>query len=292
LAAASDLENFDSFLLELRHSVGSSHPHLTELFDVFAQEARFGRSWLASSLLGLPSGSELLEVGGGLMLLSVQLQREGYQVTALEPIGVGFSSFLELQGLVLKFATSAGCAPSVLPLRVEDFELKSCFDFAFSINVMEHVSNVPLALANVVTALKSKCTYRFLCPNYVFPYEPHFNIPTLLSKSLTERVFKNQIFSSTRVSDPVGMWASLNWISVRFVAREVAKIKDCAVRFERTILRDMFLRVVDDEQFAERRSAWVKSFSKLLVQSRLHHLLALLPASFLPLMDCSVTRKH
>ncbi len=222
------------------------------------------------------------------MLLSVQLQREGYQVTALEPIGAGFSSFVELQSLVLKFATAAGYAPAVLPVAVEDLEIKGVFDFAFSVNVMEHVTSVNHALANVLSALKPGRSYRFTCPNYAFPYEPHFNIPTLFSKKLTERLFRVQIFNSRRVADPVGMWASLNWISVRSVSRAIEGIPGGVVRFERAILRDILVRVVVDDQFASRRSGWVKIFARLIVQCRVHHLLTRLPASLSPIMDCSV----
>ena len=290
MAVDPSSHSFDGYLIDLRHALSVDHSYLLDLYDVFAQEARFGRRWLDTSLSTLPKGSEILEVGGGLMLLSAELQREGYEVTALEPIGVGFSAFTELQELVVAFARHRGHAPTVLRLRVEDLDVKGSFDFAFSVNVMEHVDSVPKALIKVIDALRQPGIYRFTCPNYAFPYEPHFNIPTLFSKALTEHIFSRNIFNSSRVADPAGMWASLNWISVRTISRALAATPGGEARFDRTILRDTLLRVTADEQFASRRSSWVRGLAQLLVACGVHHMFARLPASVLPIIDCSVSR--
>jgi hypothetical protein len=85
----------------VRRAVRRDAPQLERSFDVFAQEARAARAWLAPSLQRLAPGAEVLEVGAGLMLLSCQLAKEGFALTALEPIGQGFSSFSELQRIVL-----------------------------------------------------------------------------------------------------------------------------------------------------------------------------------------------
>ena len=283
-------DGFDGYLIDLRSALSVDHPHLLNLYDVFAQEARFGRRWLAASLASFPKGIAVLEVGAGLMLLSAELQREGYEVTALEPIGMGFSSFAELQELVIEFSRQRGHAPAVLRLAVENLDVERSFDFAFSVNVMEHVGNVPRALVNVIAALRPAGIYRFTCPNYAFPYEPHFNIPTLFSKALTAHVFNRSIFNSSRVADPAEMWASLNWISVSMISRVVAGIPGWDARFDRAILRDTLLRVVIDEQFASRRAFWIQGLARLLVGCGAHHLFACLPASVLPIVDCSVLR--
>ena len=78
--------------------------HLLEIFDAFADEARYGRR-----LLGISLGrGRILEVGGGLMLLSAALQSEGFGVMAIEPLGSGFSAFHELQAIVLAHAVACG----------------------------------------------------------------------------------------------------------------------------------------------------------------------------------------
>lgn len=280
----------ETFLNELRQSLADDSPHLLELFDIFAQEARAARRWLAPNLDHLPAGSPILEVGAGLMLLSCELQREGYSVTALEPIGAGFFMFRELQGRVLTFAAHRGIKPQVLSLPVENLEIQSYFRFAFSVNVMEHVGNVPAAIGRIGNALAVGGEYRFTCPNYWFPYEPHFNIPTLFSKRLTGIVFAGIIGVSKRVSDPLGTWESLNWISVYQIRKTVSRLKG----FRLTFCPDQVVRTLErvgtDMEFASRRSASMRKIVNLSVRLGLHRLAGLIPTLFQPIIDCCVSR--
>jgi len=280
----------EALLCQLRECLEEPHSHLLELFDAFADEARYGRRLLASSLRRLPRGARILEVGGGLMLLSTALQCEGFEVTAVEPVGSGFSAFHELQAIVLAHAVACGHAPQVLRQRVEDIDLESQFDFAFSINVMEHVDDIDLTIRRVLEALRGTSAYRFTCPNYLFPYEPHFNILALPSKALTGKLMRRWIDQSTRVYDREGMWASLNWITVPRVRRAVRAIPCARLQFHSEILSDILERVVHDDRFAARRSLWIRRLVTLAVAVGMHRLLAKLPASLLPVMDCSVER--
>ena len=284
------LELLNSFLEELREILSDKHTHLLELFEAFAEEARFGRRWLSASLARLPRRARVLEVGGGLMLLSTGLQREGFDVIALDPIGTGFSAFTELQTIVLAHADKRGWAPTVLRQRAEELTDTDEYDFAFSVNVMEHVDDVDCTIKRVVAALKDSANYRFTCPNYLFPYEPHFNIPTLFSKRLTAHVMGSCIFDSARVTDPAGMWASLNWITVHQVRRTVGTIPMARVKFHREIMSTTFERVVYDKKFAARRSQWLRRLVTLFVFTRLHLVLDMLPASLLPIIDCTVLK--
>lgn len=288
MAAEHEFKALEQLLGDLKAHVETHYPHLGSLLLRFSDEARFGRRWLKDSLFELPKSACLLEVGGGLMILSTSLQNEGYSVTVLEPIGVGFSAFSELQKVVLNFATQRGIAPTVVPVKVEAASFSAIFDLAFSINVMEHVEDVDAAIHRVVHALKRGADYKFICPNYRFPYEPHFNIPTLFSKRVTEIAMRNRIFNSAVVSDPKGTWESLNWISVPRVRRVVEKMPCVESHFDRAILSSTFERVVNDPEFAARRSRWVTVVATLLVKSRLHKFFALLPASAQPIMDCTV----
>jgi len=278
------------FLHELRQSLAVNAPHLLDLFDVFAQEARVARCWLSSSLDRLPSGSPVLEVGAGLMLLSSELQREGFSVTALEPIGDGFSMFRELQVHVLAFAAHDGFEPRVLPLAVEDLDARNGFALAFSVNVMEHVGNVSAAIRRVADALVPGGEYRFTCPNYWFPYEPHFNIPTLFSKRLTGKVFGRAIASSVRVTEPQGTWDSLNWISVHEVRKTVSRLEGFYVTFSPELLVRTLERLGADREFAARRSPWMRGIVTIITRLGLHRLAVLIPPVFQPIMDCRISR--
>jgi len=283
--------NIEPLLDDVRHVVRRDAPHLERLLEIFAQEARFGREWLTPSLNRLAPGAAILEVGAGLMLLSCQLAKEGFRVAALEPVGEGFSSFSELQKLVLVYAEKRGIAPEALPIPVEQLDQDSSFDFAYSINVMEHVGNFAVALERVGRAIRPGCEYRFMCANYLFPYEPHFNIPTLFSKSLTEKLFRRRIYANTRVGDAAGVWKSLNWITVPKVVRAVQNLSGVSVSFDRSMLEAVLLRAVGDREFSERRSRWVRSLAKGAVGLGLHRLGKWIPPFLQPVMDCSMKRQ-
>ena len=188
------------------------------------------------TLGGLRPGAKVLEVGAGSLLLSCQLMREGFDVTALEPTGEGFSHFDQMRQMVLDKARSHGCCPTILDLPAERLAAVNCFDYAFSVNVMEHVDDVARVLETVGKSLTVGASYRFTCPNYLFPYEPHFNIPTFFSKQLTERLLGRKIFDSQRVPDPSGTWKSLNWINVVKVGRCVRRLSGLRVTFNRSML--------------------------------------------------------
>ena len=161
----------DTFITELRVNILNESQELSPLFDTFSQEAVIAYSWLEPNLKGLNSKSEVLEVGAGLMILSCYLAKCGFKITALEPIGAGFSQFKTLQKLIIDYAVKSNCKPTIETTPIESFRLIKHFDFAFSVNVMEHVKDFSKAIVNAHGALKTNGQYRFSCPNYIFPYE-------------------------------------------------------------------------------------------------------------------------
>jgi SAM-dependent methyltransferase len=261
------------------------------LFDTYAEEALFGRRLIAPDLAQLPVGSPILEVGAGAMLLSSQLTREGFSVTALEPTGSGFSHFERMRQVVLDSAQQGGFAPRLCPIGAEQLEAPDTFAYAFSVNVMEHVDDVAATLERIAASLQIGATYRFTCANYLFPYEPHFNLPTLFSKKLTEKVLGARIFGSTRVTDPAGTWRSLNWITVPQVAAIGRSLPAVQVQFDRSMLVSAFERILSDPLFARRRSPLVCSLITAMVRMRLHKLLHFVPASMQPIIDCRIRKR-
>lgn len=286
-AGPADIE---AMLGELRAIVSKRAPQLLPLFETFAQEARFARGWLQPGLARVPVGAPVLEVGAGLMMLSCQLVREGYVVTALEPIGHGFSHFTELQAIVLQYAAGHGVAPVLLRIPVEELAADGQFPLAFSVNVMEHVESVPMAIRTIGNALSQGGEYRFVCPNYAFPYEPHFDTLTLFSKKLTEYFLGSRILRSEKVVDPQGVWRSLNWITVSMVKREARRVPGIDVQFSRKMFGISLLRAINDKEFAARRARWVRILARGMVRLRLHELTEYLPPLLHPMMDCTMTR--
>jgi len=280
--------SIERWLVEVRSQFVNIAPDLLPLFDTYAAEALFGRRYIDSDLEGLRPGAKVLEVGAGSLLLSCQLVREGFAVTALEPTGDGFSHFAQMRQMVLNNARSQGCCPTIVDLPAERLAAVNCFDYAFSVNVMEHVDDVARVLETVGKSLTVGANYRFTCPNYLFPYEPHFNIPTVFSKQLTERLLGRKIFGSQSVTDPSGTWKSLNWINVVQVGKYVRRLPGFKVTFNRSILVSTLVRILSDPNFAARRSPGMRRFLSGLVRLRMHYLLGLVPALLQPIIDCEI----
>jgi 2-polyprenyl-3-methyl-5-hydroxy-6-metoxy-1,4-benzoquinol methylase len=281
--------SIEEWLAGVRAYFMEVEPDLLPLFNTYAEEATFGRRYIGLDLQCLLPGSKVLEVGAGSMLLSCQLVREGLAVTGLEPTGFGFAHFERMRELILECAKTQGCLPEILDSTAEALTLSGCFDYAFSINVMEHVDDVKLTLSSISRSLKPGATYRFTCPNYLFPYEPHFNIPTLFSKQLTERLLHRKIHARA-VPDPSGLWKSLNWINVSGIRRMSKHMVDLQVTFNTAFLVSTLERVTSDPNFAERRSPLTRRIILLLMKFRLHHLFRFMPAIVQPIIDCRIEK--
>ena len=282
--------SIEVWLTDVRAYVIDSAPGLVSLFDTYAAEAVFGRRYIALDLGRLERGARVLEVGAGSLLLSCQLVREGFEVTGLEPTGTGFSHFEQMRQVILERAIALDCLPRVLNLAAEALSERNTFDYAFSVNVMEHVDEVGCVVVNVGNSLKAGALYRFTCPNYLFPYEPHFNMPTLFSKRLTEKVLGRKIFGCKKMPDPSGTWESLNWINVVQLRNIVKRLPGLRVTFNPRLLVSTLERLASDQGFAKRRSPAVRQILLLLVRLRLHRLLQFMPAMCQPIMDCKLQK--
>lgn len=109
---------------------------------------------------------------------------------------------------------------------------------------MEHVNDVLLTSNNIGVSLKEGAIYRFTCPNYLFPYEPHFNIPIVITKRLTEKIFRNKIHQNRNIIDPEGTWNSLNWINVIRLIAVVKGSSDLSIKFSSHLLFTTLERVL------------------------------------------------
>lgn len=282
----------DAFISLVEDDITKNHPHLLKLFRIYADEAIFWRFHLSSDVDALGQGSRLLEVGAGSLLLSCQLKAEGFDVTSLDPIGGGFTHFDALRQLVLKAARENNCVPTLIADPAESLQIETFFDYAFSTNVMEHVSDYGEVLRRVVMSLRVSGTYRFTCPNYLFPYEPHFNIPTLFSKALTEKIFKRFIDQSTKVVDPVGTWLSLNWITVPKIREAMDRIPQGSISFQKELTVKMMRRLISDTSFADRKAGLIRTLAVVFLRLSGHKLVRLMPATFLPTIDCRIVRNY
>ncbi|WP_392538302.1 methyltransferase domain-containing protein [Legionella sp. 227] len=280
----------EQWINDIRVYVREKAPEILSLVEIYIGEAKFGRTLISDDLQNISKNTKILEVGAGSMILSCQLVKEGYDVTALEPMGSGYSHFSQMQTLILDLANSQNISPKIIHLPVEQLDIQNNFDFAFSINVMEHVENVSLALTLIGNSLKKKAVYRFTCPNYLFPYEPHFNIPTLFSKSITEKFFKKLIFNKIKIPDPEGTWNSLNWINVKQIKKIIRNLTHLDIVFNKQYMVSIFERALNDSEFCKRRSGWMVHVIKGITYLRMHYFFGFIPIIMQPTIDCKIIR--
>jgi SAM-dependent methyltransferase len=218
------------------------------------------------------------------------LAAAGWPVVAVEPVGRGFDHLDRLRRIVGDLAATRGRAPELRAIGAEALASVEEFGYAFSINVMEHVDDVAEVLRRTWRALRPGAAYRFVCPNYTFPYEPHFGIPTLGSKALTARVLGARIETSTRVFDPAGTWASLNWITVAGVRRICRQELGVEAEVDRSVFRRFSVRAVSDPAFRQRRGVVTRATMTALDTVGALALLDLLPAGVQPAMSCRIVK--
>jgi SAM-dependent methyltransferase len=258
--------------------------------DFYVDESRYGLGRIASDLNGLAPGARILEIGAGSFLLSAALAGEGRDVTALEPVGEGFSFFHPLQAAILAEAEARGFAFRCLRCGIEDLDQENAFDYAFAIHVFEHVSDVSAALAKAFRALRPGGRLFILCPNYAFPYEVHFKIPIVGGKALTYRLFRQRIEDSRSFADPRGVWRSLNWISARSLAAAVLTLDGARARFRASALEDAVKRAATDPAIAARHPRIVIALCRAAVAVGAHRLGRLLGARFAPLIEAEIVK--
>ena len=110
---------------------------------------------------------EILEIGGGIHLLTSYLN-QNYKILSIEPGG-----FNPIADKLRKEITKEKLYIS--KSKLENFKTKKKFDLIFSMNVLEHTSNIHNHIKACLKLLKNKnSTLLIFCPNYVFPFEPHF----------------------------------------------------------------------------------------------------------------------
>lgn len=280
-----------AFIANARVAVIAQQPAHQEYFDIYANEALFGFSIIKNDLVALPQDAIMLEVGAGILLLSGYLASLGLRVHALEPIAAGFSHFHELQNCVKRHYKKIGLRVEMIESTVEELFDRAHYDYIFSINVFEHVHDVERGLSNAYLNLKHRGVLRIYCPNYHFPYEPHFNIPTFVSKRLTEFVFRTSIINSAYVAEARETWDALNWINVTQVKRLFYKRFGTKPIFNRLATYLIIMRALDDVHFIERRSRWVTSFLRTLDKAGLLHFFKYFPVRLSPVMDFRVVRE-
>ena len=209
-------------------------------------EAEFGFSQLQETISSLDTDSKILEVGCGSGILLSILAEEfpNHKFLGIEPFGDGFSSLKDLNTIVKDLGVN---------LSIERYEEhQSKYDFIYCVNVFEHVDDWRHFLSWAANNLSEGGEFFVLCPNYGFPYEPHFRIPKIVSKKFTYKVFENYIQNYEQENQCLGLWDSLNFVKkseINAYCREKGSELNVVMRDDISIINDMIERLSKDADF-------------------------------------------
>lgn len=218
-------------------------------------EANFGWREIRSFLECSPKPERVLEVGCGTGLLLSQLSQKFGDIsfTGVEPIGSGFSQFEN----TLKDVQENNKNITFIRKRIEDVTSDKKYDLIYSINVLEHLDDWQKAIDICVSMLRANGCLVILCPNYWVPYESHFSLPIIGTKSATHKVFSRRIAAMEREFGAQGLWDSLNFVTAPQI-QEFCTQKGYNIKFDREIMARMLNRLDDDIEFKKRQSGLAK----------------------------------
>lgn len=271
---ASFLRRFqgEDFMAGLARDCGMAPAAIHDAMETYGGEARIGLRLVAPMLADKP---RILDVGCGFGLLTAFLAEQGYEVTGLEPGAAGFG-MMRAASAAVRSACSSSAAYALLADDISKLAAASQgkFDLIYSINVLEHVSDLDGAIGAMAGLLAPGGRMLHLCPNYQFPYDPHFGIPLLpMAPRLTHRLWR------ARIARNEELWNELNFITARRV-RRLAHRHGLAVEFDRGVMADYVRRAEWDPTFRRRQGAGLAGVARYLRRAGLDRLIDRLPPTW------------
>lgn len=242
---------------------GQDISHINFIFDLVKDEAKQTLQLLRG--MSFSVDARILEIGAGYGLASICLAMMGFSVTALEPGGIGFGDYV---GTSSAFAHMCEVEIEHVESGAEsaDFAGGPLFDLIISNNVLEHVQEIEQAITNLTTALKRDGIMVHSCPNYSFPYEPHFGLPLVpILPKITRYLLPSRIAKSS-------LWNSLNFITARRIKR-IFLSNGLKVCFRKGTMVAGISRVRNEEIFAARHKKLHWLFSNDLIYEITHRIL-------------------
>lgn len=151
--------------------------------------------------------SKVLEIGcgTGILLRELSFLFPEKKFFGLDPHESGFHNYEKIS-TNLKMNNNL----SIIKKKISNFSEHQNFDLIFSFNVFEHIKNQEEYLQTTNKLLNKDGKNLIMCPNYDFPYEPHFVIPIIINKKFTKFFFKNKINNHEKKTNEIGLWEGLN----------------------------------------------------------------------------------
>ena len=262
-----DFDELESLLrspqfLEKGSQEGMPERPLAEILSDSLGEARHILTHLP---LGSMAGQRVLEVGAGLGIVSAYLEKKGIRVEAVEPAVSTFGDHRRLLPLVRETLRSRfpihHCSVEDLSTQKNGF-----YDLIFSHNVLEHMKDPERSLRVMRELLTPQGRMVHSCPNYFFPYEPHYGVWIV------------PFFPGKVRTDPA-VWRSLNFVTAGKI-KKIARRIGCSVSFKKGTMYEALARLENDPVFALRQNGWPRRIHRWLKRMSLLEWVRSFPASW------------
>lgn len=215
-------------------------------------EARFGFAHIREYLKKFKDGSSVLEIGcgSGILLTMCSEIYKKLNFDGIEPFADDFLNFSAVNDYVKsQFKPKNVVIEKIL---FEEFKPNKRYDLIYLVNVFEHLKSWEKLLVVLDDWLTDSGVCVVLCPNYSFPYEPHFMIPIIFNKKTTFKLFENFIINHKKSKDGIGFWSGLNFVKKKDVEKFVKNNSRLLLSDRREVLEQMILRLHTDTEFKKR----------------------------------------
>jgi len=256
--------------------------HNDEKFCNFVlTDAIFGFSEISEILKNNNKIKSVLEIGSGAGILLNELKTffPHIDFKGVDPNESGYHRYKEVYESLEKRQFD------IENIQIEKFFTKKNFDLIFSINVFEHVRDWKKYINQTNSLLKDEGSNIIFAPNYDFPYEPHFVLPIIINKKITQFFFKNKIKKSEIKTNEVGLWEGLYFIGKREVEKFLRK-DNYLFFFDFTIKNRMLDRIIKDKELKRRQGIGgrIAIFAKYLYIDKLIFDLFKIPFPYMKLI--------
>lgn len=221
----------------------------------------------------------ILDVGCGPGIMIDYLDRQGYEIN-------GFDNFLYNPDSEL-IVESFGKESIIKNCEIKNYIFEKSYDVIVISNVVEHLDDWEKCLDILDQHLNQNGRIILMLPNYSFPFEVHFMIPIIISKSLTYSLFKKSISIFEDKYSRHGLWDSLNFIKPNQISRFYTK-RGYTIFFDKKYMIKFIRRSISrshlkDSVFSDNiLRNFLVSLSKLLLETNLLRFFSYLPLSFHP----------
>lgn len=276
-------EKLETFILEFpvehlaksaANELGSDESVLRKKIETNLNETRIALDLTENKIQ--PS-QKILEFGGGSCIFYTFLKLNGFNVYVIEPDIEGFSENAYLRSKLFDYYLISEDKTFESSTQCLEFSNKNKikFDLIFSLNVLEHVSELSKTFKHLKLLLTREGEMWHIAPNYNFPYEPHLGIPLFFRTT----ILFMRIFGRT-IDKNIDVWNSLNFLTYQAL-EQLSDKNDLNIRFYREGIYNACKRFSNDQTFRQRHDSYLMRMVMFLLNTlRFRVLFKLLPLKY------------